>query len=67
MGPHLSMRALAWRAAWLLLALVHGISRGEAVRVGYNSKTSNHGAISLALEQAQRDGLLAGENIRYVI
>ena len=66
MGPYLSMRTLAWRAVWFLGALMHGMGWGEAVRVGYNSKTSNYGAISLALEEAQRDGLLAGENIRYV-
>ena len=34
----------------------------SGLKVGYNSESTNQGAISLALEQAQRDGLLAGEN-----
>ena len=55
----------------LLLVLLMEIApprwhAASGLRVGYNSESTNQGAISLALEQAQRDGLLAGENFTYV-
>ena len=36
------------------------------LRVGFITSDPLYGAVSLALEQAQRDGLLEGYNIRFV-
>ena len=33
----------------------------EGLRVGYSSSSNSQGAVSLALEQAQADGLIAAE------
>lgn len=50
----------------LLFLGVSVLKLAESIVIGYNSETTNHGAISLAIEQAQRDGLLATQNIRFV-
>jgi len=37
------------------------------INIGYSSTSFNHGAISLAVEDAQRQGFLRGHNVRYVM
>jgi len=48
----------------ILVGLLRGVRDTHALRIGYLSGSYNYGAISLAVEQAQADGLMVNENIR---
>jgi len=39
-------------------------SSASAIRIGFTSDTSDYAAISMAVQQAQANGLLTGENFR---